>query len=125
RDDSASRAALKGHYRQAHQPWLQLLDQSNDGGLNRRLREHEVGDGDLMMRVDVASERGEAAIRHTDGERRRMLETVWHRHQEDLHHGLRVQTALGGSCFMDPPALQTKPQACALSDATTLRTGTL
>jgi len=55
------------------------------------------------MRVDVASERGEAAIRHTDGERRRMLETVWHRHQKHLHRDVPGSTfQVPGSCSEFP-----------------------
>jgi hypothetical protein len=49
------------------------------------LRQHEIGDGDVMVRIEVAGQGGKRAVRHPDGDRRRVLERVGHRQQEDRH----------------------------------------
>jgi hypothetical protein len=48
-------------------------------------RAEAVGDGDVVMRVDVAGKRRQGAVRHADRERRRVLERVRHREQQDVH----------------------------------------
>ena len=62
-----------------------LAHQPLDGRRDAALDEHEVGDGDLVMRIDVAGERRERAVRHPDGDRRHVLERVRHRQQEHPH----------------------------------------
>ena len=51
----------------------------------RSLHEDEIGDGDVMVGIEVARERGQRAVRHADGDRRHVLERVRHREQQDVH----------------------------------------
>ena len=84
-DDAQRRLPLKGHDRQADQIGLVIADEPLEGRAHLALHEHEVGDGDAMMRIDVAGQRAEGAVRHADADRGHVLERVRHRHEEDVH----------------------------------------
>ena len=59
----------------------------------------EIGDRHLVMAVDVARQRRETTVRHTHRERRRVLETVGHREQQDLHRAVPCSRfRVPGSC---------------------------
>ena len=79
------RAALEGHDGEADEIGLMRGDQVRDGVADVRLRENQIRDRDVMVRIDVAGERGERAVRHPDGERRRVLERIRHRQQQNSH----------------------------------------
>lgn len=49
------------------------------------LSQHKVGDGDLMVRVNVSGERSERAVGHANSHGRRMLERIRHRKQQYFH----------------------------------------
>ena len=83
-DDPAGAGALERHHRQADDVGLQRGDQVFNGGADARLRQHQVGHRHLVVGVEVAGERGERAVRHADRDRRRVLERVGHREQQDL-----------------------------------------
>ncbi len=97
RDDPARGAALERHHRKADELRLQLVHQPRHGRLNRRLREDQIGDGDVVMRIDVSRQRRERTVRHADGERRCVLEGVRHREQQNLHEGIMKESGTGGS----------------------------
>ena len=61
------------------------LQQPLDGGQDAIVHEDEIGDGDAVMRVDIAGQRRERAVRHADGDWRHVLERVRHREQQDVH----------------------------------------
>ena len=85
RDDPSRGAALERHDRQADDVGLEVAHQPFDRAANGCLHQHQVGDRDLVMGVHVAGQRREGAVRHADGERRRVLERVGHREQQDAH----------------------------------------
>ena len=92
RDDPPRRRPLKGHHRQADDVGLRVADEALDRRPDGGLREDEVGDRDLMVRIDVAGERAERAVRHAHRDRRRVLERVRHREQQEAHgSGIRDQ----------------------------------
>ena len=64
---------------------LELAHQALDGVADRPLHEDQVGDGDVVVRIDVAGERASApfGIRIVTGGG--VLERVRHREQEDVH----------------------------------------
>ena len=93
RNQPARRAALKRHDRQPDEIWSGPVHQHLDGPAHRRLRQHEVGDGDLMVRVEVAGERRQRSIRHSDGHHGRVLERVGHRQQQNSHPAADHSTA--------------------------------
>jgi hypothetical protein len=78
-------SALEGHDRQAHDVGLALPHEPLHRLANARLDQDEIGDGDLVMRVDVTGEGRERPVGHTDGDRRHVLEGVRHGEQQDAH----------------------------------------
>ena len=85
RDDAAGGAPLEGHDREPDQVRIDVGHQPGDGALHIRLHQHQIRNRHAMMRIDVAGEGSKAAVRHADGARRRMLERVGHREQENPH----------------------------------------
>ena len=45
----------------------------------------EVGDRDAVVRIDVARQRRQRAVRHPDRHRRHVLERIGHRKQQEVH----------------------------------------
>src|SRR6185295_1863743 len=86
--DLRGRGALKRHHRHSDDIWTHVADESLDGLTYPRLNEDEVGDGDDMLRVDIAGKGREGPVRHADGDGRHVLERIWHREQEDVHRYL-------------------------------------
>ena len=85
RDDSTRRAALKGHHRQPDQLGLEIAHQPLDRAAHRRLHEHQVGDRDAVMRVDIPGQRRQRAVGHPDRHRRGVLERIGHRQEQNPH----------------------------------------
>ena len=85
RDDASRGAALEGHHREADDVRCKVANQALDGGTDGVLREYQVGNGHLMMRVDVARQRGERAVGHADSQRRGVLERIGHGQQKNSH----------------------------------------
>jgi len=89
-DDAPCGDALERHDGQADDVRLVLTDETRDGLWNRRLDQDEIGDRDAVVRIDVARERRQGAVGHPDRERRRVLERVGHREQQDVHMPLKT-----------------------------------
>ena len=51
----------------------------------RRLDEDQIGDRDAVMRIDVARQRRQRAVRHADRHRRHVLERIGHRQEQHVH----------------------------------------
>ena len=79
------RCALKRHDRQADDVRFFVVQQALHHAPDRRLHQHEIRDGDVVVRVDVAGQRCQRPVRHPDGDRRHVLERVGHREQQDVH----------------------------------------
>jgi hypothetical protein len=84
-DDFLRRHALKRHHGEPDDVRLVRLDEAHDRLGHRRLHEHEIGDGDVVVGVDVTGERCQRVVGHTHRQRRRMLERVGHREQQEVH----------------------------------------
>jgi hypothetical protein len=84
-DQTVRASALERHHRQTYDVGRQARGQVGDRLDHATLDENEVGDGDVVMRVDVAGQRGERAVRHAHGNGRHVLERVRHREQQNLH----------------------------------------
>ena len=108
--EAQRRRALKGHHRKADDVGGGFLDETPHGLGHVRLRENEIGDDDAMMRVDVAGERRQRAVRHADGDRRHVLERIRHAQQEHIHRVLHEKE----------PRNPTYGCAVARSDASTI-----
>jgi hypothetical protein len=80
-DQTHRRPALKRHHRQADDVGRVLLQQPLDSGQDAIVREDQIGDGDAMMRVEIAGQRRQRPVRHPDGDWRHVLERVRHREQ--------------------------------------------
>ena len=74
RDHAARGGALKRHHRQADEIRPVLIDQLLDGAAHRRLGEDEIGDGNVVVRIEVAGKRDERTIRDPNRDGRRVLE---------------------------------------------------
>ena len=61
----------------------------------------EIGDGDMVVRIDVAGQGRQRAVRHPDRHRRHVLEGIRHREQEHVHGGPRADQAKR-SCSRTP-----------------------
>ena len=77
--------ALERHDRQPDDVGLALADQPLDRGSDTALDQHQIRDRHLVMRIDVASERRERAVGHSDGHWRHVLERVGHRQEKHPH----------------------------------------
>jgi hypothetical protein len=77
--------ALKRHHRQADDVGLQLANQPFNRLFDAGLHQDQVGDRHAVVRIDVAGERGERAVRHPDGDGRHVFERIRHREQQDVH----------------------------------------
>jgi hypothetical protein len=64
----------------------ETLDRRPDGGL----REDQVGNRDLVARVEIAGKGRKTSVWNADRERRRVLERIRHREQEHVHEHLIV-----------------------------------
>src|SRR4030095_2235982 len=73
---------LECHDREPHEVGLDRFHQLFDGRSNTSLRQDEVGDGDLVVRVDVSGERSERTVGHTNANRGCMLEGIRHGEQQ-------------------------------------------
>ena len=76
---------LERHDRQAHDVRQHRPDQPRDRLANRTLRQDQVGNRHCVLRVDVAGQRRQRAVREAHRERRSVLERVGHREQQDFH----------------------------------------
>ncbi len=74
RDDLPGRVPLEGHHGQPDDIRLEFRDQSLERRANGPLREDEVGDRDPVMRIEVAGQGPQGAIRHPHRHRGRVLE---------------------------------------------------
>jgi len=79
------RAALERHHRQADHVGLKALDQPLDRRAHAAVHQDQIGDRHLMVRVDVAGQRSQGAVRHARRDHRRVLERIRHGEQEDPH----------------------------------------
>ena len=82
------RGLSRRQFVRAHQPC--------DCCSHRRLHEDQIGNRDAVVWVDVASERGQRAVRHPDRDRRHVLEGVRHRQQQGVHGNPPPRTILDG-----------------------------
>jgi GAF domain-containing protein len=73
-DHAPGRVTLKRHHRQADHVGLMAFHQAADGGGHSVLDEDQVRNRDVVMRVDIAGQRGQRPVRHAHRKRRRMLE---------------------------------------------------
>ena len=58
---------------------------------NKFTDQDEIGNGDLVVAVDVPGKRRQRTVGHPDGEHRRVLERIRHREQEDPHLTFRPE----------------------------------
>jgi hypothetical protein len=114
RDHFQGGVPLERHDRQPDDVRRTRRDQAADGARDVLLREDEVGDGDVVMQVEVAGQRGQCTVRHAHRQGRRVLERVGHREEQDVHgrpgsedstaarrHGVRL-TAHGRTAHGSP-----------------------
>ena len=90
-DDPARGGPLEGHHREPDHVGLLLADEPFDGRANGRLREDQIGDRNVVMRIEIACERSERPIRHPHRYGRRVLERIRHREQQDAHQGSGIR----------------------------------
>jgi len=74
------------------------------------LDENQVGDGNLVVRIDIASQRAESAIGHAHSNAGHVLERIRHGQQEDLQF-----TFSRANCSSMHAAKPDSPAQCASS----------
>ncbi len=79
RHDREGGVALEGHDGEADDVRVDLVHEAAEGRFDGGLDQDEVGDGDGVVRVEVAGERGERAVGHADGADGHVFERVRHR----------------------------------------------
>ena len=86
--DPERRRALKRHHRHGHDIRLDVADQTFDGCAHGRLHEDQIGNRHAMVRIHVARQRCQGAVRHADRHRRHVLERIGHRQEQQVHSRL-------------------------------------
>jgi hypothetical protein len=84
-DEPQGRAALERHDRKADDVRGVVADDLFDRLRNAVLHQDQVRDRDPVVPIDIAGERGERPVRHAHRQRRRVLERIRHREQQDAH----------------------------------------
>ncbi len=83
--EAQRRASLERHRREPDHVWRPVVHEPLHGLDHRMRHEDEIGDGDGMVRVDVAGERRECAVGHAHAHRRRVLERIRHGEEQHVH----------------------------------------
>ncbi len=79
------RRALKRHDREADDVGLMIANEPIDRLSHAAVNEDEIGDRDRVLRIEIAGQRRQRAVRHAHRDRRHVLERIRHRQQQHIH----------------------------------------